>query len=363
MSREEALKTIQREVRKVRQESNYVEGLGEISPLYSHVGELLEEALKLGIDNIFTDKSKKDKLSSLTLYHAEELYEYLDEEGEIADVGVEYDRDYVIEISKELLRLLKEDIDNMESLGEEDTKENEFLKILNAVHNEVPDHIYIKYLNYGNIEDFIEDIWWMIEYRTTWAKYRTKDYFRYFRFIGVDPRRDFVNASELEGVDLNKLDTMTRKYIYSNKKIVDSIRVYPKEQTYYSVLDEWNSKTDRRFLQVRREDYKEYFLGSWVVRTSVFNSKSQKKVLGKVIELLNKEEMEYEGDKGLSAEARNVHIQQALNSTGTVKFRIGNTLFLVGDILVVFKEKEGQLAFVGREPLSNVNKALIRRYL
>lgn len=363
MSREESIKTIHREVRRVRQESNYVEGLGEISPLYSHVGELLEESIKLGLTDIFTDKGKKDKLSSLTLYHAEELYEYLDEEGEIADVGVEYDRDYVIEISKEMLRLLKEDIGKVLSLREEDTKEKEFLRILDAVHNEVPDHIYIKYLNYGNIEDFIEDIWWMIEKRTTWAKYRTNDYFRYFRFIGVDPRRDFVDARELKGVDIDKLDTMTRKYIYSNKKIVDSIRVYPKEQTYYSVLDEWNSEIDSWFLQVRKEDYKEYFLGSWVVRTSVFNSKSQKKVLGKVIELLNREEMEYEGDKGLSAEARNVHIQQALNSTGTVKFKIGDTLFLVGDILVVFKEKEGQLTFIGREPLSNVNKAIIRRYL
>ena len=363
MSREESIKTIQREVRRVRQESNYVEGLGEISPLYSHVGELLEESMKLGLADIFTDKSKKDKLSSLTLYHAEELYEDLDKNGEIADVGVEYDRDYVIEISKELLRLLKEDIDNMESLGEEDTKEKEFLRVLDAVHNEVPDHIYIKYLNYGNIEDFIEDIWWMIENRTSWAKYRTKDYFRYFRFIGVDPRRNFVDARELKGVDLDKLDVLTRKYIYSNKRIVESIRVYPQEQAYYSVLDEWNSKTDKWFLNVRREDYKEYFLGSWVVRTSVFNSKREKKVLGKVIDILNRAEMEYEGDKGLSAEARNIHIQQALNSTGTVKFKIGDTLFLVGDILVVFKEKDGQLILVGREPLSSVHKSLLRRYL
>lgn len=363
MSREESIKTIQREVRKVRQESKYVEELGEISPLYSHVGELLEEALKLGIDNIFTDKNKKDKLSSLTLYHAEELYEDLYKNEEISDVGLEYDRDYVNEISKELMSLLKEDIEEVLSLGEEESKEKEFLRILDAVHSYLPDHIYIKYLNYGNIEDFVEDIWWMIKNRTTWAKYRTKHYYRYFRFIGVDPRRYFVNARELKGVDLDKLDTMTRKYIYSNKKIVDSIRVYPQEQAYYSVLDEWNSKTDKRFLQVRKEDYKEYFLGSWVVRTSVFNSKSQKKVLGKVIELLNREEMEYEGDKGISAEGRNVHIQQALNSTGTDKFRIGDTLFLVGDILVVFKEKEGQLTLDGRESLSNVHKSLIKRYL
>ena len=50
-----------------------------------------------------THKGKKDNLSSLTLYHAEELYEDLYKNEEIADVGVEYDRDYVIEISKELL--------------------------------------------------------------------------------------------------------------------------------------------------------------------------------------------------------------------------------------------------------------------
>lgn len=363
MSREEAIKTIQREVRKVRQESNYVEGLGEISPLYSHVGELLEEALKLGIDNIFTDKRIKDEIARLTLYHAEKLYEDLDKNGEIADVGVEYDRDYVIEISKELMRILKEDIDNMESLGEEESKEKEFLRILDAIHRYLPDHNYIKYLNYGNIEDFVDDVGWVIGNKATWAKYRTEHYYRYFRFIGVDPRRYVVSARELEGVDLNKLDVLARKHIYTNKNIIESIRVYPQERAYYSVLDEWNSKTDKRFLQVRKEDYKEYFLGSWVARTSIFNSKSQKKVLGKVIELLNREEMEYEGDKGLSAEARNIHIQQALNSTGTVKFKIGDTLFLVGDILVVFKEKEGQLNFVGREPLTSVHKSLIKRYL
>lgn len=362
MSREEAIKTIQREVRRVRQESILEEGLGELSPLYSHVGELLEEVLKLGIDNIFTDKSKKDILSSLTLYHAEELYWDLDKNEEVAYLGREYDRDYVIEISKELMRILKEDIDNMGSLGEE-SKEEEFLKILDAVHRYIPDPIYIKYLNYGNIEDFVDDIGWMIKYRTTWDKHRTKHYYRYFRFIGVDPRRHVVSARDLEGVDLNKLDVITRKYIYSNRNIIESIRVYPQEQTYYSILDEWNSETDKRFLRVRKEDYKEYFLGSWVVRASSFNSKTEKKVLGKVIELLNREKMEYEEDKGISAEVRNIHIQLALNSTGTVKFKIGDTLFLVGDILVVFKEKEGQLAFVGREPLSNVNKALIRRYL
>lgn len=371
MESEEVKKQIKKDVRNYYQKSKRQELGGTKTVLYDELGKIVKSYMRLHEEGYIKQGVGETgdiptEIKGNIDNSVKEVYSDGVSEGSFREIEQIYVEGYLEELRKLLTDLHREDAKKVDKVmrGVKKYKriEEEYIGILYSVRSYVPDFYYVRYLTgsmeegvydiYGTpegvnamlLEAFTEDIEWVIKYKTNWIRERTEEYFRYFRIINGDPRRESISGGTARGIKDDVLDKYIKGYIYSNGLIIPSITKHKVEKVYIRKMEEWINKATNDLVPSPKE-MRDLYLGTLIVLNSAYRVGRGKKVTENIIKKLLqiKKERDTLTDKELKK------IQLRAKNTGVTVISIGDVTFLVGTKVVVIKGIKGERKVVREE--------------